>query len=253
MLQPERRLACALSPHFVSDRWIDSSLWKLCFMKTLFFRVTRLLTMMAIGLVSSHCVIGQGAPNPKLFGAVPSPSIAKLTEVVQELKLTSDQQQKVSALNAEMSAKRMSAFQDAQGDFEKMGRDIRKIYNQSHKSLLEVMDPPQRKRMQEIYVQVNSSALLLDDDTMASLKITDEQKKKLEKGVAESRDELFESFGEWQSLSEADRNKRAAEMIDKREKAMIAILSESQRTDFEKSKGEALEIDLSKIPFPGRE
>ena len=190
--------------------------------------------------------------NRRFFGVIASPQLAKLGEVAKELKLTDEQKKQVDSMISDLTGKFGKAFQEAAGDFEKMGVEIRKLQTEAHTKVLESLDDLQKKRMQEIYVQVNKSTVLLDKSVASSLKISEDQQKKIEKAQQESQQAMFASFGDWQNMSEKERAKMAEEVVANRDKTMAAPLTDDQKSEFEKSMGLKLEINLSKIPMPGQ-
>lgn len=188
----------------------------------------------------------------RMFGVIPSVTLAQLEEVQTELKLTDEQKQKALTLNDDLSEERQAARQDAAGDFEKMRKEIALLYVEFTKEFNALLDEGQQKRAQEIYVQVNGPLTLTDEAIATALKLTDDQKQKVEQSLADSRSKAFAAFQDFQSLSEEERAKKSEEMIQSRDEALLAVLDDAQKTQLEELKGAKLEIDLSKLPGPGR-
>lgn len=188
----------------------------------------------------------------RMFGATPAVSLAQLEEVQTELKLTDDQKAKVTKLNADLSEERRAAREDAGGDFDKMRKEVALLNIEFDKEFAAALDEAQRTRAQEIYVQVNGPVTLTDEAVAAALKITDEQKQKLEQALADSRAKSREAFQNFQNLSDEERAKRSEELAKSRDESLLAVLDEAQKTQFESLKGGKLEVDLSKLPRPGR-
>ena len=221
-------------------------------MKTLFSKLIYGAMASLVFVLAFQTCWAQEGPNRRLFGLIASPQLAKLDEVSKELKLSDEQKKQVDAMIQDMMGKFGQAFQDAAGDFAKMGVEIRKLQTEAHSKLLGALDDSQKGRIQQIYAQVNRSAVLLDKSVIASLKISEDQQKKIEKAQQESQQTMFESFGEWQTMSSKDRAIKAEELITNRDKTMAAPLTDDQKAEFEKSMGTKLEINLSKIPMPGQ-
>ena len=53
-------------------------------------------------------------------------------------------------------------------------------------------------------------------------------------------------------LSEEEAAKKVDELIKSRDEKLLAVLNDEQRKAFEQMCGEKLEVDLSKMPMPGR-
>ena len=96
--------------------------------------------------------------------------------------------------------------------------------------------------LQQLYAQANGPTALFDAKVSEALKITDEQKTKL----GEVRTEVFGSFRDsgidWQSLSEEEADAEVDKMIASQNEKYAAVLTDEQRTEFEKLQGEKLEI-----------
>jgi hypothetical protein len=192
------------------------------------------------------------AMNPRLFGTIPAVTLAQLEQVQTAAKLTDDQKSAAKELQTKMSDSRMQVFQDSQGDFDKMATEIAKLYTSSHAELNSKLDESQVKRMQELYLQVNHATALNDEATQKMLKITDEQKSKLQDANRQSREKLFSSFQDFQNMSDDERAKAGKEMVDSRDASLMSVLNDEQKAAFEKAKGEAVTIDLSKLPVLGQ-
>ncbi len=188
----------------------------------------------------------------RLFGVIPSVTLAQLEEVQADLKLTDEQKTKVASLNEDLSEERRAAREDAGGDFEKMRKEINLLNAEFTKEFNAALDEAQQKRSHEIYLQANGPVALSDESVATALKFSDEQKQKLEQSLADSRSKAMASFQSFQSLSDEERAKKVAEMVQSRDDGLLAVLDEAQKKQFEEMKGAKLEVDLSKLPGPGR-
>lgn len=183
------------------------------------------------------------------FFLQPAVAIAQLEEVQAELKLSDEQKSAVAKLNAELNEKRMAIFQNAAGDWDAIREGVTKLYREMHEKFVNELDDSQRTRMQELYLQVNGPLALQSDELSAALKLTDEQQQKLEEARNESRD-AFMNAG-LRDMSEEDAAKKVEELLGARDERLLAVLTDEQRTEFQRMKGEKLEIDLSKMPGSG--
>jgi hypothetical protein len=49
-------------------------------------------------------------------------------------------------------------------------------------------------------------------------------------------------------MTEQQRSERITELIDTRDKSLLAVLTDEQREQFESLKGAKIEVDLNKLP-----
>lgn len=187
----------------------------------------------------------------RLFGPIPSVTLAQLDEVQQELELTDEQKQQVEQLNEELNDARREAFQGAAGDFDKMREDIAKIYDEFTTKFNATLEEPQQKRAREVYVQVNGPVVLSQESIANELMLTDDQKEKLEEAARESREEVRDSLQGFRDMSAEERTKKFQELIESRDSSLLAVLTDEQKEQFETMKGEKLEVDLANLPGPG--
>jgi hypothetical protein len=203
-------------------------------------------------VVSQSASAQRGGRFARLFGAVPSVTLAQLEEVAKDLKLNDEQKKKAADLQEEMSAERRELFQDAAGDFDRLRQDIAELYKEVTTKFNALLDEPQQKRAHEIYVQVNGPVTLSDELVAKTLQLTDEQKQKVEQARTDSRTQAFSAFQDFQNMTDEEREKKTDELIQNRDKSLLAVLNDQQRGEFDKLKGQALEVDLPKLPVPGR-
>jgi Spy/CpxP family protein refolding chaperone len=200
----------------------------------------------------SQSALAQRGGGARLFGAIPAVTLAQLEEVEKELKLTDEQQQKAEALNEELNNARREAWQNAAGDFEKVREDVSKLYRDFTAKFNAGLEEPQQKRLEEIFIQVNGPIVLTIETIADELMLSDDQKTKLEAAAADSRSQAFDSFQDFQNMSEDERAKKVQDLIGSRDKSLLAVLSDEQKEKFEQMKGEKLEVNLANLPGPGR-
>jgi hypothetical protein len=220
-------------------------------MKLRFYNAAWLAGSICLVAVLTDSAAAQRRGNSRLFGAIPSVTLAQLEEVQQELKLTDEQKQKVEQLNEELVAARRDAWENAAGDFDKMREDIAKIYADFTTQFNTALEEPQQKRAQELYIQINGAVALTNEAVTKELMVTDEQQKKLDQAAEESRQQVFDSFQDFQNMSDEERAKKVEELIESRDTSLSAVLTDEQKAQFEKMKGEKLEVNLDNLPGPG--
>jgi Spy/CpxP family protein refolding chaperone len=175
-------------------------------------------------------------------------TLAGLTEVEAALKLTDEQKTKRDELYDKLMEERGTLFQGFQDDPEGTRVAMNKLHDDVAKELNDALDETQRKRLAEIFVQTNGGTALFDGIVAGELKLTDEQKTKLN----DLRNDSFGSFQDydWQNMDEEEADKAVTEVLAKQDTDYLGTLTDEQKAAFEKLKGEKLEVDLKKLPSP---
>ena len=104
------------------------------------------------------------------------------------------------------------------------------------KALGEVLDASQLKRLREIYLRQRGNAVYLEKDVRAALKITDEQTSKIQAALEKQQkeqQEMFESGFDFERMQEIQ--KAATDAVQ-------GVLTDSQKTGFNKMLGEPFEF-----------
>ena len=201
-------------------------------------------------VVLSQRATAQSASPWVRFFLQPSVSLAQLEEVQEELKLTEEQKKEVRAINDKLNDDRMGLFQDASGDRQKMREGIAKLHREATEEFNQQLDEAQRKRAAEIYVQVNGPMVLQDEAVVKELELTDEQKDQLDEARDEIRNQFFNAG--LRDLDEQEREEKVKQMLKDRDEKLLSVLTDKQREALEAMEGEPIEVDLSKMPIPGR-
>ncbi len=113
------------------------------------------------------------------------------------------------------------------------------------------LDESQKTRLTQIFVQVNGSNSLLDSAVQASLKVTEEQGKKLKDASNASREAMMSAFGSLQGASAEERQSKMEELQKSASEKLFACISSEQKAEFEKLGGVKLTLDTSPL-FPRR-
>jgi hypothetical protein len=186
--------------------------------------------------------------NRRLFGTVPVENLARLEVVQTAVGINDDQKKLIQEMNVKRNTESMGLFQSANGDFDAIHKGVLKMNVEYFAKLIAVLDEKQQKRITEIYYQVNNGNVLVDEPVVKLLKITDEQAKTLQKVLDDARGKVFETFQSLQGKPEEERLKIQNEMVEGRDRELLALLTEEQRNKFDKAKGEKLVLDLDKLP-----
>ena len=144
--------------------------------------------------------------------------------------------------------------------FEELREKMTKAAEDVGKKIAAVLNESQKTRLSQIVLQQQGNRALTSKDTIAKLSITKEQQqqiKDLMDAQGEMTRELFSGLRELQDLSREERTAKFAELGKKREeittetnKAVMAVLTASQKTQFEQLKG--AEFKLERRSFGGR-
>lgn len=110
---------------------------------------------------------------------------------------------------------------------------------QEREKLAEILLPNQVKRLNQIFVQVQGVNALTDSQIASELKITDEQREKINAVRQENQQAIVEQLRELGQASAEDRRAKLAEFREESDKKVLAVLTEDQRKQFEEMKGEA--------------
>jgi hypothetical protein len=216
-------------------------------------RTVAIVGTLCLVLVSAQTASAQRRGGiMRLFGVIPSVTLAQLEEVQAALALNDEQKRQVVALNQELNSVRRDAFQSAAGDFAKMRADLAKIYADFTGKFNATLNETQQQRAQELYVQINGPVVLNDPAIRTALQVSEEQQAQLDQALEENRTAAFAAFQDLRDAGDDERAAKVTELIESRDKSLLAVLTEAQQEQFTKMQGEKLEVDLSKLPGPGQ-
>lgn len=205
--------------------------------------------LISLSAVPAHAQRGGGGWG-RMF-QLPAVTLAQLDAVQKDLKLSDEQKQQVTELNEKLNEERRELFQGGQGgDREQFREKWTKFNADATNSFNEILDDAQEKRAQEIFIQVNGPAVLVQESVSEPLKITEEQKEHMQDVLAASRDEFMDAG--LRDMEREEAAKKIAELNAARDEKLLAVLTDEQREQFGKMQGEKIEVDLSKLPRPGR-
>jgi Spy/CpxP family protein refolding chaperone len=189
----------------------------------------------------------RGGPGGRRFaGGFQSMLRLTMNERVRDvLKLSDEQKAKIDDL-AEQFRNDMGKFLNDRGSPEEM----QKLREETTVKLADVLDVGQRKRLQEISIQAWGAGAVLADPALAKeLKVTDEQKSKLQE-IQQSA--VRDGFREVRDLSGDERRAKSEELRAKYDKMLLDVLTPGQQQTLDSLKGEKVDIDMSELRGPGR-
>ncbi len=178
--------------------------------------------------------------------------LATLPEVQADLKLTDEQKTKVADLNDEYRderrAQRGGGGGGFGGGFSPEAREAQAKLDADFASRLnEILDDAQDARILGIFAQVNGTATLNNAAIADALELSDDERAKLAEVADEQRQAMFDSFQDFQDMTDDERREKLDELAKARDAALLAALTDAQRAKFDELKGEALEVDLEPL------
>jgi Spy/CpxP family protein refolding chaperone len=162
--------------------------------------------------------------------------------VQKELKLTDEQKEKAREFAQAQGEKMREAFQNAQGDPEKMQEARKAMTEAGDKFVKETLKPEQQKRLKQIQYQADVlQTLSANEEVQKTLKLTDEQKEKLKTladDLRKDRQELFQGGGGPEMMQ-----KMQALTKDYTTKAQ-AVLTDAQKKEWKDLTGDPFELQM---------
>ena len=206
-----------------------------------------ILTLAALAVMSVPALAqprGPGGPGMGMAG----PGIVGMPAVQTELKITDEQKPKIEKVVASIREEAMGLrdkLQDTpKGDrMAKMRELMADVNAKGNKELREILDEGQMKRLHQIELQMAGAEGLTHKYVVDHLKITDEQKSKIETVLQDSQSKMREMMadaqggGDRQGMMEKMRELRTATT----EKAMN-VLSSEQKDEYKKLLGAKFEM-----------
>lgn len=196
------------------------------------------------------------------FRPLDAASLAGLEQVQNELKVTDEQKSKIDdivGLYRDDRRQLFSGLRDVSREERAQKMDeLRSQFDQmaaaAEKKVDAVLNDEQRKRLQEIVVQVLGGRALERADVTAALALNDEQKKKI-KAVFESEDQrrrdLFEQARDG-NLQREQIFTKFRELQTTINTEALAVLTDEQKAEFEQMKGAAFELQRPERRGRGR-
>ena len=208
--------------------------------------------VLALSMTSSAQAQLRGGRGFSIPPVVQNIMLMRAEAVQKELALEEAQTKEITALAAQMQSEAMEIFSGLQDltpeERQKEMPLVMKMITEKGKELQEkvdkVLNAKQSTRMKELSLQRRGVDALQDDTVIAELKLSDEQKKKLETvrdEIADKQQEIIKSLTSGGGDQGQIREKMGELRKEAGEKAM-AILTDSQREQFEKMKGPKFEF-----------
>ncbi len=168
--------------------------------------------------------------------------------VQTELKITPDQKTKLEAISQAYrdEMRELVPFgegvsrEDTRAKMEENREKLAQLGRDTEKKVDELLNADQQKRLNEIALQASGPEALRREDVASKLKLTPEQKQKIEQLLDEQAEKRREAFGQDNGGREAlDR------IREETDKQVAAILTDEQKTQWKEMQGK--EFDLASL------
>ncbi len=196
-----------------------------------FYLTAAMAVIALLGLAQAASAQRFGGPSN---GGLQSLALVRNEAVQKELKLTDEQKEKL--------AKKVEALRGNPPNVQDPLQRFREMNKKRAEIVKEVLDKKQQKRLEEIQLQRTGAAAMADPDIAKKLKLDDDQKEKMKKILMEDRAGA-KPFD--RTATQEERQKFITEMrkrVEKRNTALLAVLTPEQKEAFEKMQGEKFEF-----------
>jgi len=182
----------------------------------------------AVSVSSAMAQGGKGGKGGGRGGFGVSPiALVKVEAVQSDLALSSDQKDKVAKL------------EDAPPDFSASQEERQKARDEAKAKVDEILLPPQRERLAEISLQLEGVRALRRPEVATKLKLTDDQKQKI--------DEALAAGGGGGKGKGGGKGGGFGRMTPEQEAAVTDILTADQKSEFTSMQGKKIEIDRTQL------
>jgi hypothetical protein len=195
---------------------------------------------------------GGGRGFGRLFGGIAKAQLATLDEVQAELKLNDEQKTQVEEINDQLREDRRDLFGSGFGQFSEIRAEMDRLNREASAEVDKILNDGQKMRLQEIAIQVNGPAALNDPSVVEQLKLTDDQKTKLEEARAENNKVAEDAMADFGEMSREERREKFRELGDAAGDRLLGVLTDEQKTQFKEMEGDQIEIDPSELFGRGR-
>ena len=198
---------------------------------------------------------GRGPGGPGGFGGPQSLGqmalgLLRVEEVKKEIDLMPDQEEALTKMAGERPERPQFDFQNAseaeRDEFiAKMRKEREERTAKMQEQLEEILLPDQYDRLKEVAIQMLDVGALMMDEVAEELKITDAQKKEFEEKQNIIREKMGAQMRELFQGGGGDRDamrEKMAKMREDNNKELLSVLTATQKSDFEKMKGEKFEM-----------
>jgi hypothetical protein len=198
---------------------------------------------------------GAGGPGAGAFGGAAGGKVAlvQIQQVQQELELNDDQKKQVREISEKVREASPRRAQGATGEGDRAQRRdqmqmVSRVVAEQEKKLDEVLNEDQRKRLEEISLQLTGVRALSRDEVAGKLNLSDQQKEKLQSMLREQRGQAGRGEGQQRPNLAAMRERR-----QQTEQQMLEVLTEEQKQKWEELKGKPFQFGAGRGATAGRD
>jgi len=197
-----------------------------------------------------------GFGGPGGFGGGGIVGLLGIEQVQKEIELLDEQKADIQKLQESLRGERgqfnREEFQNLSEDerrarFETLRAEGEKLAKEAQAKLAEILLPHQLERVKQISVQMLGARALLNDEVVATLGISDDQKAQIQEVIDGSRERMRDLFTPGERPDPA----KFAEFRTNLEKDVLAKLTDAQREKFTTLKGEPFEMPQGAFGFGG--
>ncbi len=188
------------------------------------------------------------------FGRIDTMRLIRSQQVQEELKVTESQKEKIQGAEEEVRREMRdltAGLRELSGpEREKKIAEIRqertKMNSRARKVIKAVLNADQVRRLDEINLQLRGVRALVEEDVAGKLEISDQQQETIKKIFGEQEKKARELFQTMSNLRREERGQlfaRRREMQTATESNTLEVLTQEQRSAFDKLKGARFDID----------
>lgn len=177
--------------------------------------------------------------GPSAFGTIRQKS------VMDELKLTGEQVDKLKEAMTEMRDQLLKFIEDGE-----RAKAVA-LMKEREKGLFKILTPEQGKRLKEIVLQVHGVWAMTEPETAKALGITEEQQKKL-RDLQEETEKQMNKLYSGGAASRTEAQKKTVELHNSANEKGLAVLTEEQRAKWKQMTGAPFKGEIRRGPPGGR-
>ncbi len=205
-------------------------------------RTAMLFTVLGLIVLASAPAQAQRRGGRGGFGGMRNNALFMLRspELQKELKLSDDQRADIGGLMSEA----IGAMQDLRdADPEERREVMQELMEEGQAELKKILNEDQQKRLHEIQLQQQGAAGIVSAEVAKELKITDEQKGKIETIIEETSEAQGELFQEMRDGGDREEIMQKVQELRKgRDEKVLALLSADQTKQWTAMLGEPFEM-----------
>jgi Spy/CpxP family protein refolding chaperone len=159
--------------------------------------------------------------------------LLRQASVQQDFKITADEGKKIHEF-ATRQWRKVRAMKDLSED--ERNRKFEAMAKENEQFIKDTLKPEQRKRLNQIAMQVAGLLWVMRSDVAAALNLTDEQKQKIKEAHKEAQREAMEAFRS--AGGDAVKEEKFNELRMASRKKLMSILTDAQKAKWKEMAGE---------------